>query len=53
VSVEILLLEEAPETGPPTAVKAHDAEQARSAMLDHVALWARLNPDVSDFATGD
>jgi DNA-binding FadR family transcriptional regulator len=30
------------------AVKAHDAEQARSAMRDHVARWASLNPDVSD-----
>jgi DNA-binding FadR family transcriptional regulator len=30
------------------AVKAHDAERARSAMLDHVAQWARLNPEVSD-----
>jgi hypothetical protein len=29
-------------------VKANDAERARSAMLDHVAEWARLNPEVSD-----
>jgi DNA-binding GntR family transcriptional regulator len=32
------------------AVKAHDTEAARSAMLDHVEQWARLNPDVSDLA---
>jgi GntR family transcriptional repressor for pyruvate dehydrogenase complex len=30
------------------AVKAHDADLARSAMLDHVAQWARLNPEVAD-----
>ena len=30
------------------AVKAHDADAARAAMLDHVAQWARLNPDVTD-----
>jgi len=30
------------------AVKAHDADAARAAMLAHVAQWARLNPDVSD-----
>jgi GntR family transcriptional repressor for pyruvate dehydrogenase complex len=30
------------------AVKAHDADRARSAMLDHVAQWARLNPEVAD-----
>jgi DNA-binding FadR family transcriptional regulator len=35
------------------AVKAHDAEQARSAMLDHIEQWARLNPDVSDLASAD
>jgi DNA-binding FadR family transcriptional regulator len=33
------------------AVKAHDADQARSAMLDHIEQWARLNPDVSDLAS--
>jgi DNA-binding FadR family transcriptional regulator len=33
------------------AVKARDAEQARSAMLDHIEQWARLNPDVSDLAS--
>src|SRR4051795_3052218 len=30
------------------AVKTHDADAARAAMLDHVAQWARLNPDVAD-----
>jgi len=30
------------------AVKAHDADAARAAMLAHVAQWARLNPNVSD-----
>ena len=30
------------------AVKTHDADAARAAMLDHVAQWARLNPDVTD-----
>ena len=30
------------------AVKAHDADLARSAMLAHVEQWARLNPDVSE-----
>jgi GntR family transcriptional regulator, transcriptional repressor for pyruvate dehydrogenase complex len=35
------------------AVKARDAKQARSAMLDHVEQWARLNPDVSDLTSPD
>src|SRR5262249_58492068 len=30
------------------AVKERDSERARSAMLDHVREWARLNPDVDD-----
>jgi DNA-binding FadR family transcriptional regulator len=30
------------------AVKAQDADGARTAMIDHVAQWARLNPDVTD-----
>src|SRR3989440_2808142 len=30
------------------AVKAQDADAARAVMLDHVAQWARLNPDVAD-----
>jgi GntR family transcriptional regulator, transcriptional repressor for pyruvate dehydrogenase complex len=30
------------------AVKERDSERARSAMLDHVRQWARLNPDVED-----
>jgi len=30
------------------AVKAHDADTARAAMLEHIEQWARLNPDVSD-----
>jgi GntR family transcriptional regulator, transcriptional repressor for pyruvate dehydrogenase complex len=30
------------------AVKAHNADQARSAMLDHIEQWTRLNPDVSN-----
>jgi DNA-binding FadR family transcriptional regulator len=33
------------------AVKARDADRARSAMLAHVEQWARLNPDVSDLAS--
>jgi hypothetical protein len=33
------------------AVKAHDADQARSGMFDHIEQWARLNPDVSDLAS--
>jgi GntR family transcriptional regulator, transcriptional repressor for pyruvate dehydrogenase complex len=33
------------------AVKAHDPEQARSAMFKHVEQWARLNPDVMDIAS--
>jgi hypothetical protein len=32
-------------------VKAHEADQARSAMLDHIEQWARLNPDVSDLVS--
>jgi GntR family transcriptional repressor for pyruvate dehydrogenase complex len=28
------------------AVEAHDADEARSAMLDHIEQWARLHPDV-------
>jgi GntR family transcriptional repressor for pyruvate dehydrogenase complex len=28
------------------AVKAQAADEARSAMVDHIELWARLNPDV-------
>jgi hypothetical protein len=32
-------------------VKAHHPDEARSAMLDHVEQWARLNPDVSDIAS--
>jgi DNA-binding FadR family transcriptional regulator len=30
------------------AVKAHEPEPARAAMLAHVEQWARLNPDVTD-----
>ena len=30
------------------AVKTHDPDGARAAMVDHIAQWARLNPDVSD-----
>jgi hypothetical protein len=30
------------------AVKACDADAARATMLDHIAQWARLNPDVSN-----
>jgi DNA-binding FadR family transcriptional regulator len=30
------------------AVKTCDADAARAAMLEHIAQWARLNPDVSD-----
>jgi GntR family transcriptional regulator, transcriptional repressor for pyruvate dehydrogenase complex len=33
------------------AVKAHDADEAHSAMLEHVEQWARLNPDVSELAS--
>jgi len=33
------------------AVKAHNSEQARSAMFNHVEQWARLNPDVADLAS--
>ena len=28
------------------AVEAHAADEARSAMVEHIELWARLNPDV-------
>jgi GntR family transcriptional repressor for pyruvate dehydrogenase complex len=28
------------------AVEEHDADEARSAMLDHIEQWARLHPDV-------
>jgi GntR family transcriptional regulator, transcriptional repressor for pyruvate dehydrogenase complex len=30
------------------AVKGHDADGARAAMVVHIVQWARLNPDVSD-----
>jgi DNA-binding GntR family transcriptional regulator len=30
------------------AVKAGDSDTARAAMVDHIAQWARLNPDASD-----
>jgi GntR family transcriptional regulator, transcriptional repressor for pyruvate dehydrogenase complex len=30
------------------AVKERDSERARSAMLDHVREWARLNPDIDE-----
>jgi GntR family transcriptional repressor for pyruvate dehydrogenase complex len=33
------------------AVRTHDADAARTAMLEHVEEWARLNPDVSEPAT--
>ena len=29
-------------------VKAHDAETARTYMLDHIEQWARLNPEIRD-----
>jgi DNA-binding FadR family transcriptional regulator len=31
------------------AVKTRDADAARSAMLEHVEQWARLNPEVTTF----
>src|SRR5205823_13403502 len=33
------------------AAKAHDPDQARSAMFDHVEQWARLNPEAVDLAS--
>jgi DNA-binding GntR family transcriptional regulator len=33
------------------AVQAHNSDQARSAMFNHVEQWARLNPDVADLAS--
>jgi GntR family transcriptional regulator, transcriptional repressor for pyruvate dehydrogenase complex len=34
------------------AVKANDAEEARSAMRAHIEQWARFNPEVHDLASG-
>ena len=35
------------------AVKARDADAARSAMVAHIEQWARFNPEVSNLTSAD